>query len=164
MIRRPPRSTLFPYTTLFRSRRQLDRNEEFLKLAQARYAVGRATLIDVRQAQVARGQAEVTLLRAQTAVSVEKLRLFEQLGVSAPVDVQTVQLTDTFAVIAPAWKLDQLLTMAEAQNPSLEALRARERAAGWGVKAAASSFGPSVSLSAQWSGVTQKFTDVEPII
>src|SRR2546425_4064726 len=59
MIRRPPRSTLFPYTTLFRSRRQLDRNEEFLKLAQARYAVGRATLIDVRQAQVARGQAEV---------------------------------------------------------------------------------------------------------
>src|SRR3989441_9891043 len=41
------------------ARRQLDRNEEFLKLAQARYAVGRATLIDVRQAQVARGQAEV---------------------------------------------------------------------------------------------------------
>src|SRR2546426_1199941 len=25
MIRRPPRSTLFPYTTLFRSRRDLDR-------------------------------------------------------------------------------------------------------------------------------------------
>src|SRR2546422_8779599 len=44
------------------ARRQLDRNEEFLKLAQARYAVGRATVIDVRQAQVARGQAEVALL------------------------------------------------------------------------------------------------------
>src|SRR5256885_4637028 len=29
MIRRPPRSTLFPYTTLFRSRRQVDvRGEE----------------------------------------------------------------------------------------------------------------------------------------
>src|SRR3712207_6938011 len=27
MIRRPPRSTLFPYTTLFRSRRILDRRE-----------------------------------------------------------------------------------------------------------------------------------------
>src|SRR5258708_16624712 len=26
MIRRPPRSTLFPYTTLFRSRRQRDRH------------------------------------------------------------------------------------------------------------------------------------------
>src|SRR3712207_8205154 len=28
MIRRPPRSTLFPYTTLFRSRRRLDRRRE----------------------------------------------------------------------------------------------------------------------------------------
>src|SRR3712207_7995778 len=27
MIRRPPRSTLFPYTTLFRSRRQQDRRQ-----------------------------------------------------------------------------------------------------------------------------------------
>src|SRR2546421_8634858 len=27
MIRRPPRSTLFPYTTLFRSRRALDRRD-----------------------------------------------------------------------------------------------------------------------------------------
>src|SRR3712207_9344065 len=26
MIRRPPRSTLFPYTTLFRSRREVDQN------------------------------------------------------------------------------------------------------------------------------------------
>src|SRR5256886_11456088 len=62
MIRRPPRSTLFPYTTLFRStavtqqyltvlqardnaevaRQQLDHDEQFLKLAQARYEVGRA--------------------------------------------------------------------------------------------------------------------------
>jgi len=42
--------------------------------------VGQATLIDVRQAQVARGQAEVGLLRAETQVSVEKLRLFEQMG------------------------------------------------------------------------------------
>jgi len=144
--------------------RQLDRNEEFLKLAQARYAVGRATLIDVRQAQVARGQAEVALLRAQTQVSVEKLRLFEQLGVTAPVDVETVQLTDSFAVLTPTWSLNDLLTMAEAQNPPLQALRARERAAGWGVKAAASSYGPTLSLSAAWSGFTQKYTQLDPII
>src|SRR5437870_12624174 len=30
MIRRPPRSTLFPYTTLFRSRPRLDQAEEAL--------------------------------------------------------------------------------------------------------------------------------------
>src|SRR2546425_4419212 len=64
------------YLTVLQTRAQADlaqktlqRNEEFLKLAQARYGVGQATLIDVRQAQVARGQAEVGLLRAQTLVN-----------------------------------------------------------------------------------------------
>ena len=146
------------------ARRTVARNDEFLKLAQARYGVGQATLIDVRQAQVARGQAEVALLRAQTAISVEKLRLFEQLGVTPPVEVGEVQLTDSFSVQAPTWQMNELLTMAEQQNPSLKALRAREGAASWGVRAASSSYGPALSLSAGWSGFTQQFTDVEPVI
>ena len=146
------------------ARRTVDRNDEFLKLAQARFNVGQATLIDVRQAQVARGQAEVARLRAQTLVSVEKLRLFEQMGVTAPVDIATVQLTDSFSVQAPAWQLSDMLTMAEQQNPALQALRARERAASWGVKAATSTYGPTLSLSAGWSGFTQQFTNVDPII
>src|SRR6185503_15569657 len=144
--------------------RQTERNAQFLRLAEARFTVGQATLIDVRQAQVARGQAEVALLRARNAVNIEKLRLFETLGVSAPVDIATVQLTDTFAVQPPTWQLDSLLRVAERQNPSLEALRARERAASWGVKAATSSFGPSLSFSLGWSGYTQQFTDLNPII
>jgi len=146
------------------ARQQRDHDEQFLKLAQARYDVGRASLIDVRQAQVARGAAEVALLRARTAVQVEKLRLFQQIGVSAPVDLGTVQLTDTFSVQTPGWQLTDLLGMAEQQNPSLKALRERERAAGWGVKAASSSWGPSVSLSAGWSGFTQKLSDINPTI
>ncbi len=93
-----------------------------------------------------------------------QLRLFQQIGVAAPVDVQRVQLSDTFAVQAPTWKLNELLTIAEAQNPSLKALRARESAAGWGVKAATGSWGPSVSLSAGWSGFTQKLSDINPTI
>jgi outer membrane protein len=146
------------------ARQQLQHDEEFLKLAQARYDVGRASILDVRQAQVARGQAEVTLLRARTAVDVEKLRLFQSIGVSAPVPIANVQLTDTFAVQAPTWQLNDLLTMAEQQNPALRALREREYAAGWGVKAATSSYAPSVSLSAGWSGFTQKLSDVNPTI
>lgn len=146
------------------AQKTLERNEEFLKLAQARYGVGQATLIDVRQAQVARGQAEVALLRAQTQVNVEKLRLFEQMGVTPPVDVGNVQLTDSFAVQAPQWQLPELLTMAEQQNPALQALRAREGAAAWSVRAATSSYGPTLSLSAGWSGFTQQFTNVDPII
>jgi len=128
------------------ARQQLQHDEEFLKLAQARYDVGRASILDVRQAQVARGQAEVTLLRARTGVDVEKLRLFQSIGVSAPLPVATVQLTDTFPVQTPTWQLNDLLTQAEQQNPALRALRERERAAGWGVKAATSSYAPSVSL------------------
>ncbi len=146
------------------ARQQLQHDDEFLKLAQARYDVGRASLIDVRQAQVARGQAEVALLRAQTAVQVEKLRLFQQIGVTAPVDLASVQLTDSFAVQTPTWQLNDLLTMAEDQNPALKALRARERAAGWGVKAATASYGPSVSLAAGWSGFTQKLSNINPTI
>src|SRR5207245_8788882 len=84
------------------ARQQLQHDEEFLKLAQARYDVGRTSLIDVRQAQVARGQAEVALLRARTAVDVEKLRLFQDIGVAAPVDLGTVQLTDRFSVQTPS--------------------------------------------------------------
>ena len=146
------------------AQKTLQRNEEFLRLAQARYGVGQATLIDVRQAQVARGQAEVALLRAQTVVNVEKLRLFEQMGVTPPLDVANVQLTDSFSVQAPQWQLPDLLTMAAQQNPALEALRAREGAASWSVRAATSSYGPALSLSAGWSGFTQQFTNVDPLI
>ena len=146
------------------ARQQLQHDEEFQKLAQARYDVGRASLIDVRQAQVARGQAEVVLLRARTAVQVEKLRLFQEMGVTAPVDLAAVQLTDTFKVEAPTWQLKDLLTMAEQQNPALKALREREGAAAWGVRAATASYGPSLSLSAGWSGFTQKLSDVNPTI
>jgi outer membrane protein len=146
------------------ARQQLQHDEEFQKLAQARYDVGRASLIDVRQAQVARGQAEVALLRARTAVQVEKLRLFQFMGVTAPVDIAGIQLTDTFSVQAPTWQLNDLLTTAEQQNPALKALREREHAAAWGVRAATASYGPSLSLSAGWSGFTQKLSDINPTI
>src|SRR3712207_8422771 len=39
MIRRPPRSTLFPYTTLFRSRRVRDGDREALAQSPADHAV-----------------------------------------------------------------------------------------------------------------------------
>ncbi len=49
------------------ARKQLERNVEFLKLAQARYDVGRASLIDVRQAQVACSRATSAWPRATCA-------------------------------------------------------------------------------------------------
>lgn len=143
--------------------RQVANNRENLRLAQARYGVGQVTLVDVRRAEVALGNSEVLHLRARAAIEAEKLRLFERLGVEAPAD-RAVQLTDSFPVVEPAWQLTDLLRMAEQENPALRALRDRERAAAYRTKAAWGSFGPSVSLSASWSGFTQELTDLDPVI
>jgi len=84
--------------------------------------------------------------------------------VSAPVDLGTVQLTDTFSVQTPTWRLTDLLGMAEQQNPSLKGAAGAGARRRVGVKAASSSWGPSVSLSAGWSGFTQKLSDINPTI
>jgi len=138
-------------------------NRELLGLAQAQMQVGQATLIDVRRAEVALGNAEVLQLRAEAAIEAEKLRLFEQMGVQAPRD-RAVQLTDSFTVQDPRWDLDELLRLAEAENPALRALRARERAAAWRTKGAWGTYAPDVSLSASWSGFTQELTDLDGVI
>src|SRR2546430_8334337 len=55
MIRRPPRSTLFPYTTLFRSveslRESSDMAAESLRLMLLRYQAGESTALEVVDAQ-----------------------------------------------------------------------------------------------------------------
>src|SRR2546427_586109 len=54
MIRRPPRSTLFPYTTLFRSRKAEELNQRLLDLTTVRNDL-RALLNGWRRAGKARG-------------------------------------------------------------------------------------------------------------
>src|SRR2546422_7142885 len=51
MIRRPPRSTLFPYTTLFRSLRVLSQLEEELAERAERLHLGAAVLQRLRHSQ-----------------------------------------------------------------------------------------------------------------
>src|SRR3712207_8934459 len=67
MIRRPPRSTLFPYTTLFRSQAaqqqlgvaeaQVRAAELALQAAQERYTAGASTLAELTQSRAAQVQA-----------------------------------------------------------------------------------------------------------
>ena len=52
----------------------------------------------------------------------------------SPVD--QIALTDSFPVTPPDFKLDELLALADEQNPSLRSLRARQDAATWSVRAA----------------------------
>jgi outer membrane protein len=146
------------------NRQQVIRQDDFLRLAQAKYQVGQSTLIDVRQAEVQKGQAEVALLRSIQTDNDAKLELFRRMGVVPPVAVQQIGLTDSFPVTEPSFNLPQLLNLAAEENPGLRALQAREDAASWQVRAAKSQYLPSVSLNAGWSGFTQRVTDEQLLI
>jgi outer membrane protein TolC len=135
--------------------------DEALRLAQARYQVGQTTVLDVRQAEVKKGQADVLALQAQQAVTVQKLTLFQQMGVAAPDDPSVVSLPDTFPVVEPAWKLDDLLQEADQHNPDVNTLEARQTAAKWSARAARSAWLPSLNFSAGWVGYTQQYTNVQ---
>jgi len=144
--------------------RQVVRDEENRRLAQARYDVGQTTMLDVRQAEVAKGRSDVALLQAEQRLNVEKLRLFQQMGVDAPSDLSVVTLSDSFPVIEPDFALDDLLADADSYNPNVMQLRAQETSAKRNATAAKTEWLPSVSFSASWFGFTQQFTDVEPQI
>jgi outer membrane protein len=141
------------------ARQQVVRNVDFLTLAQARFQVGQATLLDVRQAQVIKGQSDVALLRATQLENEAKLELLRRMGVEPPVAIEQIGLSDSFPVTPPQLQLEDLIAMADEQNPLLRSLRARQDASTWNVRAARSEFLPTLSLRAGWSGFTQELTD-----
>ena len=127
-----------------------------LELAKVRAAVGAATQLDVRRAEVALGQQQVAVLQAHNTVEIEKLRLFQDMGVPQPANVR---LTTTFAVSEPGFTLDSVLGLARGRNPSLTAFKAREKAARLGVRSAQSQYTPSLTLRTGWGGYTSSFTN-----
>src|SRR5918994_7729689 len=141
------------------ARQQVVRNVDFLTLARARYQVGQATLLDVRQAEVIKGQSDVALLRATQLENEAKLELLRRMGVAPPVAIDRIGLSDSFPVTPPELQLNELIAMADEQNPLLRSLRARQDASTWNVRASRSEFLPTLSLQAGWSGFTQEFTD-----
>jgi outer membrane protein len=143
---------------------QVQRNEENLRLAEARYAVGQVTRLDPQQARVVKGQSEVELLRFEQLARVERLRVFQALGISPPPDVMAVHLVGDFEIRPIEFTLEELLQYAEERHPELVALRKREAAAAWGVRSASSQFLPRVNVSAGWSGFAQQFTNIDPVI
>lgn len=141
------------------ARQDILRNDAFLTLARARQQLGQATLLDVRQAEVTRGQSEVLFLQSLQAENEAKLELFRRMGVPLDIPVTEVALSDSFPVTAPDFDLAALLRMAESDNPTIRAARAREDAAGTSVAAAKSEYLPSLNFSAGWNGFTQEFTN-----
>lgn len=127
-----------------------------LDLARAKVAVGAGTVLDIRRAEVGLGQAQVALLKERNSVEVEKLRLFQQMGVpQAP----GVALTTEFRIDPPTFTLEQLLDLARRENPSIVALRSRERAAELNTKVARAEYTPTLALSTGWGGNSYQYTD-----
>jgi outer membrane protein len=132
-----------------------------LDLAKAKVAVGSGTVLDVRRAEVGLGQAQVALLKERNAVDVEKLRLFQQMGVD---QAPGVALTTEFRIDPPSFTLEQLLDLARRQNPAIVALRSRERAAELNTKVAKAEYTPTLSLSTGWGGNSYQYTDPEYLV
>jgi outer membrane protein len=132
-----------------------------LELARARAAVGSGTQLDVTRAEVALGTQQVAALRARNTAEVDKLRLFERMGVPQP---PNVRLSTQFSVTAPSISLDEVVGIARQENPSLRAFRSRERVASLDVRRAQSQYLPSLSLSTGWGGYTQQYTNDQFLI
>jgi len=140
------------------ARQQLENSRFNLRLAQGQLEVGAATPIDVGQAEVQVGRAEVTVLQTENALETARMRLLQQIGV--PVD-QEVTLATTFPLTEPTWSADALFEEAMASNPGLRASRRSREAAEVSVSQARSAYFPSLSLSTGWSGFTREASSVD---
>jgi outer membrane protein len=127
-----------------------------LELAKAKVAVGSGTQLDISQAEVALGRARVASLQAHNQVQIDKLRLFQAMGVPEPADVQ---LTTEFEVREPAFTLDSVLALARQQNPALNALRSRDQVASLNVRSAQSQYLPTLRLATGIGGYTYQYAN-----
>ena len=127
-----------------------------LDLAKAKVAVGSGTSLDIRRAEVALGQTQVALLRERNNIEIEKLRLFQLMGIAQP---DNAQLVTDFPITAPTFNLESLLDDARRQNPAIVALRARERSAGLNLSVAKSAYTPTLFLNTGVGGNSYQYTN-----
>ena len=140
--------------------REVARTVEHERLAKARLEVGVGTPLDLRRAEVQRGQAEVTLLQQRNAYSTEVLRLGLAMGRSIPADTR---LTSSFSLFEPSWTAESLVAMARENNPNLASARANVSAARTGISAARTQYLPTVSLSAGIRGSVYSAGNLNPL-
>jgi outer membrane protein len=143
------------------ARQELDRAIDVRRLAQARVDVGSAIPLEVMQAEVQVGRAEVALLQAENAAATERLRLMQTLGVEVDGDIQ---LTTDFPIVEVPWTAESLVAQALAAHPQLRAARATEDALQTGVRVARSQYLPSVDLTAGVSGFTRQAGSSDALI
>jgi outer membrane protein len=127
-----------------------------LVLAQAREIVGSGTQLDIQRAEVALGLQQVQVLKARNQVEIEKLRLFQLMGINQPANVK---LVSQFTVTPTNLRLEDLLEAARRQNPVVLSLRSRERVANLNVRREKGEYSPTLSLSTGIGGYTYGYTN-----
>jgi outer membrane protein len=125
-------------------------------LAQARALVGSATQLDVQRSEISLGQQQVGVLQARNQIEIEKLRLFQLMGIAQP---PTVVLASQFTVSPTPLSLNDLLGSALSKNPVVLALRSREKVADLNVKREKGQYSPTLSMSTGISGYTYSYTN-----
>ena len=123
------------------------------RLAEAQLAVGAATGVDVAQAGVSVGRAEVTILRTANALETARIRLLQQMGVD--LDSPFVPTTP-FILSEPLWDREELYELGLEGNPNLRSIRASRSSSRYAVKMAKSTYLPTLSLRAGISGFTRR--------
>jgi outer membrane protein len=131
-------------------------SQQELILAQAREIVGSGTQLDVSRADVALGLQKVQALKARNQVEIEKLRLFQLMGISQPANVK---LVSQFPVTPLSLDLQQLIESARNENPGVVALRSRERVSELNVRREKGEYSPTLSLSTGVGGYTYGYKD-----
>ena len=132
-----------------------------LDLVNAKNRVGAANIVDVRTAEVALGQAQVAALTAHNQAQIDKLKLFQLMGV--PADL-SVLLTTDFSLTVPSFSLDSLIDLARRVNPDLAAKKSTEYATEMNVKVARSQYLPSLFLSTGYGAQALGATSSDPLI
>ena len=132
-----------------------------LDLANAKMEVGAGTILDVRTAEVAVGQARVNALTAHNTAVVEKLRLFQLMGV--PADTGAVLSTE-FNVSQPQFSLDSVLDLARRVNPDVAAKQSREYAADMNVHSARTLYLPTLSIGTGWGGNSFEYVNPDLLV
>jgi outer membrane protein len=131
-------------------------SQQELILAQAREIVGSGTQLDVSRSEVALGLQRVAALKARNLVEIEKLRLFQLMGVSQP---PGVKLVSQFPVLKLNLNLQDLIQSARTQNPGVVALRSREHVSDLHVRREKGEYSPTLSLSTGIGGYTYGYTN-----
>ena len=143
------------------AQQELAQAKDNFALADARVKVGAAIPMELKQAEVEVGRAEVALLQAENAVQTERLRLAQQIGTDIG---DQVELTSTFEVFPVTWTQDELVRMAMEAHPTLLASRAAVQASQAGVKQARSAYLPSLNFQMGWSGYAREAGDPDALL